>query len=117
MERLTTRNDMGIAVLKQPYRCERCGEETWSLSDHGNGEPIDKLAEYEELEEQGKLLKLQCAVGDTVYTLNTLPSGRTIIGELEADEFFCALCAVNGRFGKTAFLTHEEAEKARNQLN
>lgn len=26
-----------------------------------------KLAEYEDLEQQGKLLKLPCAVGDTVY--------------------------------------------------
>lgn len=29
----------------------------------------DKLDEYEVLEEQGKLLKLPCAVGDTVYVL------------------------------------------------
>jgi len=28
---------------------------------------VEKLAEYEDLEEQGKLLKLPCAVGDTVY--------------------------------------------------
>ncbi|WP_207636999.1 hypothetical protein [Eubacterium sp. 14-2] len=31
---------------------------------------IDKLAEYEDLEEQGKLLKLPCAVGDTVYSFS-----------------------------------------------
>lgn len=30
-------------------------------------ESFNKLAEYEELEEQGLLLKLPCAVGDTVY--------------------------------------------------
>lgn len=62
MERLTTRNDMGKAVLKQPYKCERCGEEIWSFSDYGNGEPINKLAEYEDLEEQGRLLKLPRAL-------------------------------------------------------
>lgn len=28
-----------------------------------------KLAEYEDLEEQGKLLKLPCTVGDTVYRI------------------------------------------------
>lgn len=28
---------------------------------------IDRLAEYEDLEEQGKLLKLPCAVGDTIF--------------------------------------------------
>lgn len=31
---------------------------------------LDKLAMYEDLEEQGKLLKLPCSVGDTVYILN-----------------------------------------------
>ena len=31
------------------------------------GHAVDKLAEYEDLEEQNKLLKLPCAVGDTVY--------------------------------------------------
>ncbi len=28
----------------------------------------EKLEQYEDLEEQGKLLKLPCAVGDMVYT-------------------------------------------------
>ena len=31
------------------------------------GHAVDMLAEYEDLEEQNKLLKLPCAVGDTVY--------------------------------------------------
>lgn len=31
------------------------------------GHAVEKLAEYEDLEEQGKPLKLPCAVGDTVY--------------------------------------------------
>lgn len=73
---------------------------------------LKKLAEYEELEEQGKLLKLPCAVGDTVYTLNTLQGGDTVIGETTADAFFCALGMLEGRFGKTIFLTFGEAEAA-----
>lgn len=32
---------------------------------------LKKLREYRELEEQGKLLKLPCAVGDMVYRINT----------------------------------------------
>lgn len=32
------------------------------------GRAVDKLAEYEDLEEQGKLPKLPVAVGDTVYS-------------------------------------------------
>lgn len=31
------------------------------------GQHIDKLAEYENLEEQGRLVKLPCKVGDVVY--------------------------------------------------
>lgn len=73
---------------------------------------LNKLAEYEDLEEQGKLLKLPCAVGDTVYTLNPLLNGKTVIGETTADAFFCALVMLEGRFGKTVFLTREEAEAA-----
>jgi hypothetical protein len=38
----------------------------------GNGEPISKLAEYEDLEEQGLLLKAPpCRPGDTAYIIDT----------------------------------------------
>ncbi len=67
MNRLTIRNSEGIGVLKIPFECGRCGDLWWSLPDLGNGSPIERLAEYEDLEEQGRLLKLPCAVGDTVY--------------------------------------------------
>lgn len=48
MERLTTRNSEGIGVLKQPFACECCGDLQWSMPDLGNGEPIERLAEYED---------------------------------------------------------------------
>ncbi len=76
----------------------------------------EKLAKYEDLEEQGKLLKLPCAVGDVVYTLNPLLSGKTVVGMTKADAFFCALCTLEGRFGKTVFATREEAEQALKDL-
>lgn len=81
------------------------------------GHAVDKLAEYEDLEEQGKLLKLPCVVGDTVYTLNPLPGGKTVIGETTADAFMCALGMLEGRFGKTIFLTPEEAEAALKEMS
>ncbi len=80
------------------------------------GKAIDKLAEYEDLEEQNRLIKLPCAVGDTVYTLNPLLNGKTVIGETTADAFFCALVMLEGRFGKTVFLTREESEAALKEL-
>lgn len=90
---------------------------------------IKKLSEYEYLEEQGKLLKLPCAVGDTVYEVQDaykriqeyivtvihisnhanrynweLKDGRGIYSSiLGFDEY---------AFGKTVFLSREEAEAA-----
>lgn len=48
MDRLTKRNEIGIAELKEPYECEDCGHLVWHLDDHGNGEPVSRLAAYEE---------------------------------------------------------------------
>lgn len=62
MERLTTRNIAGVAVYKNPFECERCGETIWRLPDYGNGSPTEKLSAYEDAEEQGLLLQLPCTV-------------------------------------------------------
>ena len=71
---------------------------------------------YKDLEEQNRLLKLPCAVGDTVYVLNPLLNGKTVIGETTADAFMCALGMLEGRFGKTIFLSLEAAEAALKEL-
>lgn len=44
---------------------------------------IDKLAEYEDLEEQGRLIKLPCKVGDTVYVVT---SPFNVFDDIEYDE-------------------------------
>lgn len=69
MERLTTRNIAGVAVYKYPFECERCGETIYRLPDYGNGSPTEKLADYEDAEEQGLLLRLPCKVGTIVYQI------------------------------------------------
>lgn len=48
MDRLTQRNEAGVAVLKAAHECEECGHLTWRLGDLGSGEPVDRLAQYEE---------------------------------------------------------------------
>lgn len=57
------------------------------------GESIDKLAEYEDLEEQGKLLKLPCAVGDILYSVSfrkkCCKMGNTYFVN---DDLQCAFC-------------------------
>lgn len=111
MERLTVRNSEGVAVLKTPYQCERCGEEIYRLADYGNGEPIEKLAGYEELQEQGRLLELPCAVGSRVYELYQFMGE----GPWEIDVHIIRLEDLE-KIGKTVFLTPEEAEAALKEL-
>lgn len=64
MERLTERNPLWI------------DDEMWERACEPDCEEIDavyrKLKEYEDVEEQGLLLKLPCKVGDTVYVDSTI---------------------------------------------
>lgn len=53
MDRLTTKNEIGINVFKMGYECDNCSELIWRLPDViGKGSPTDKLAYYEDLEER-----------------------------------------------------------------
>ena len=94
MERLTTRNIAGVAVYKNPFECDRCGDTIWRLPDYGNGSPTEKLAAYEDAEEQGLLLRLPCKVGDTVYHI----VGRIILEVENVDLFFLLLSVAEERF-------------------
>lgn len=89
--------------------------------DSYGGEVINKLAEYEDLEEQGLLLRLPCTIGTTVYA---------VVRECEGDSFecyhTCDTCTWSdthikevifdieyiGDVGNWIFLTKEEAEQA-----
>lgn len=67
MERLTEINERGEGIDCYP-------KSGWPLGfvvgqDHPLYNIARKLSEYEDLEEQGKLPKLPCVVGDTVYRI------------------------------------------------
>ena len=68
---------------------------------------LKELREYKQLEEQGLLLRLPCKVGSTVYHI----ANKRILEVENANVFFLCLCVAEGRFGKTVFLTQEEAER------
>lgn len=72
-------------------------------------EIIEKLAEYEDLEEQGKLLKLPCAVGREVYGIINQTSNYdgTPYRIVTVSNF--RLDMLN-KIDKTVFLTRQEAE-------
>lgn len=93
---------------------------------------FNKLGKYEDLEEQGKLLKLPCAVGDTVYQIEE-PDCE--LCETERPEIYEKCTYTFGEFcgyeeitelgfelyllyvlDKTVFLTREEAEAALKEL-
>lgn len=89
---------------------------------------LEKLKEYRHLEEQGKLLRLPCTVGDTVwdndfgkacsYTVTGFSIGKIDDEENDINGLkmyyrnwngsICCSCAVS-EIGKTVFLTREEA--------
>ena len=85
-----------------------------------------KLADYEDLEEQGLLVRLPCKVGDTVYvpTRNFISELRITLVSVNTNEMamyfswllnsgiYPNLDGFHGYdLGKTVFLTREEAEK------
>lgn len=96
-----------------------------------------KLKDYENLEEQGRLIKLPCKVGDTVYVNgvrgcgeaekyrvirvdyhSTLGTGRN---EFYIEALLCAdldsvITFYDKQFGKTVFLTKSEAEAKLKEL-
>ena len=121
MERLTTRNIAGVAVYKHPFECEQCGDTIWRLPDYGNGSPTEKLAAYEDAEEQGLLLRLPCKIGTKVYNITwwddvqkkVVVKGKTYYRTIHKHKVSKSTFGYTDidDFGKTVFLTKSEAEQ------
>ena len=75
------------------------------------GEAIDKLAEYETAEDEGRLVVLPCKVGTRVYEIYQFCG----YGAWEIEEHKIKLEDLD-KIGKTVFLTEEEAEKALKEM-
>ena len=108
--RLTYRNEKGDAYV-QLY--SELNKATGTVAERVKKERavIERLAHYEDLEAQGRLIELPCAVGTMVYFIHQT-STNPIITCTNADEFMLTLCVLEGRFGKTVFLTQEAAVTA-----
>ena len=78
----------------------------------------EKLGKYEDAEEQGLLLKLPCKIGDTVYYIEDGEICELVVYSYDIRPLQRFALSRYGtrlnfkQFGKTAFLTREEAEKA-----
>lgn len=90
MDRLTTSiNETGYC--NAPYCQEDCNTCIFFRA------VLDKLAHYEDLEEQGRLVVMPCKIGDTVWIVGTkCLSGKY---ELKCREFAsCDDCTLNNEF-------------------
>ena len=134
MERLTEKQNDKLFLVKQDN-----GEFIPCYWDEDNFRAIEKLNAYENLEEQGLLVRLPCKVGDMLwynilgytesYEIKAFSYGYCD-GYIEANEeiedeiiFYCEnhTGSIIGSFpmsgiGKIVFLTREEAEKKLEEL-
>lgn len=81
------------------------GESGVWVKEHDYVSAAEKLAEYEDLEEQGRLIKLPCKVGTDIYYILGIPNETPCT----IDKCTFELSDIN-KIGKTLFLTREEAE-------
>ena len=130
MERLTDKNDVGNYFYPKCFekcdglgasrKCDKC-EIATSI--------CEKLGKYEDLEEQGRLIKLPCKIGDIIYRVNAgakEPVIKMIVlqvnyKQLREDRIIIRIDAMNDNdmgescylledFGKNVFITKSEAE-------
>lgn len=119
-EMLSVEVDSQIGLLALFYR------NLWAMADLR-----EKLKEYEDLEEYGRLVKLPCKVGDTVYGINidrNIASALKIISvKIYSYAIYFNYQLIDGIYknivsftdfdiGKTVFLTKSEAEAKLKEL-
>ena len=134
MERLTKWEDGSITYnekreLECGEYCDNCSQGAGNCKTVEN--MIKKLATYEDLEEQGLLVRLPCKVGDTVYVkLSAYCKTKYAEAQVRDYTYFisCGFCVVVtsekfdkqsipfSEFDKSIFLTREEAEKKLEEL-
>lgn len=108
MDRLTTTNGNRYIQLKIGNRYVR-------ISDLDMLQVAKRLKEYEDLEEQGKLLKLPCKIGDKIYHIENNKMEEFVVYSFDIKPLQMFACNDEGKrinikqFGKTAFLSKEEA--------
>lgn len=125
MNRLTKRTTCGAANLAYPESCYfKSGAKDQIAVSAYRQQAIDRLAEYEDMEEQGLLVRLPCKIGATVYRFQRYFNDATLKSEIKIKP--CEVESVSieslmttdhvfllfSDFGKTVFFTREEAEKA-----
>lgn len=106
MSRLTKYNRQGKAIYDS---------RAYVLNENPFDAIFEKLAHYEDLEEQGRLIELPCAVGDIVWSYDIVDGKPYIYEYRTPNEPMCIL--VKDLWGIRFFATKEEAEVKLKELN
>lgn len=127
MERLTKKNKCKLSHGEEIVICKHsendCNDSCMKIIPcKWYTKAIEKLKRYEDLEEQGRLIKLPCKVGDTVYVIVRKNISVQKIQRATIDsEMKIEFCTKRRGFalfdiGKTVFLTKSEAEAKLKEL-
>ena len=128
MERLTEKQSSGFDLkLMNGEWCNKYCEQqrVQTCNECGIYQAIQKLAEYEDLEEQGLLLRLSCKIGDTIWYVDNDDDDYPIKLEIDTisiddnkniwyyanDDVYGKFSFIDSDFGKTVFLTKAEAKQ------
>ncbi len=148
MERLTFVDEDGMVLFDNPAGFpEDVGFTIRELAESEDWETLDNITQrlanceqrlkyYKDLEEQERLLKLPCAVGDTVYTNHSMQgwyfrkenrpyAAKVVFIGINGVDNYMNVDFGNGRMMqfkfseilKNVFLTHEEAEAALKEMS
>ena len=117
MERLTKISEIGNAYYPKCFKEPCCGmgeclDDKCSLM----LDACKKLAEYEQLEEQGLLVRLPCPIGTTVWDIYGMDIRENVLSVIECGKDGKQFLWANhdewlGELNNSVFLTREEAEK------
>ena len=113
-ERLKAYEDAGLS----PQACAEAREIEETLS--GCDYSISRMVELMKADKDGRVIVLPAKKGDTLYAVTRFGIEKRVVKEIAAPFFYnsyessdrAALPTAIRDFGKTVFLTREEAEKA-----
>lgn len=123
MSRLTARDKHGHVYFPQCFEGPCCGSGCQKDACEFLAQVCEKMAEYEELEESGRLFKTPCAVGDTVYEIihDDIPAHIDYICKYTVEDISANEINFAGDWDPldsipNVYFTKEEAEEALRKL-
>lgn len=110
-----------------PEMLHKLGENAghmWDFAQAAEKMTVGRLKELAEADKDGRVIVLPAKKGDTLYAVTRFGIEKRVVKEIAAPFFYntyesidrAALSTAIRNFGKTVFLTHEEAEKALREI-